>query len=243
MQTESGRRQMMGLGNNVLRDDQGRAIDEKGNAAQPGQEVHRHITIGGNYKMDVDPATGQPTAVADNHTATAASADLLKGNRAYRDPVTGQQGLGIDAQVRFNPAVEATSGIRSDVGLAHELEHARHMTQGIMEPGVLKYGQGPKDVQADMPVITNGGANVMHAREHQAMGIGNYPVYPQRGGKLEGMTESAYVAERNAMGDNLPQRTSYRPAAATAPGAAPLPANANLQGMYDPLIQPGASRV
>jgi hypothetical protein len=245
MQTESGRRQIMGMSNNVLKDDQGRALDEKGNVAQPGQEVHRHTTIGANYQMDVDPATGKPSVTPDNANAFAAPAVRQNETRGYRDPKTGAQGLGLDAQVRINPAVESVTGTRSDLLLAHELEHARHTTQGIMEPGVIQYGQGPKDIPSEMPVITPGGANVVYAREHQAMGVGNYPMYPQRGGKVEGMTEAAYVAERNAMGDNLPARQGHRDLGPTAPGAPPPPAldaNVPLNKMYDPLLPTGVNR-
>jgi hypothetical protein len=181
----------------------------------------------------------------DDSNAFCGPADRDLACRAFRDG-NGQQGLGLDALVRFNPTVK---GMRPDVALAHELEHARHRTQGIMDPGVVGARPGPGDIQADMPVIVPPqrpdepmGANVVNSREHQAMGIGQHPMYPQRGGRLEGMTEAAYVRERNLLGDNLQMRSSYRSANPFASGAAPLPANTSMASMYAPVIAPGENR-
>jgi hypothetical protein len=76
MQTESGRRQIYGLHDNVLRDDAGQALDADGNvAARREDEAHRHVTIWANYGMAANPATGEPMVGRDVRAASTPSID------------------------------------------------------------------------------------------------------------------------------------------------------------------------
>src|SRR5258708_1358532 len=101
-------------------------------------EMHRHTAIH---------ALHEDTNQHDRHDDAAdAPRDTTNG---FADPVDGYDsvpgedgspGLGLDVNVRYNPGV-SVAGIRSDVVLAHELEHAHHQTQGTPRSG--GWGRGP----------------------------------------------------------------------------------------------------
>jgi hypothetical protein len=181
--TPAGRRQLLSLKDNVLRDDHGRPRCEDGAPAQPGQEVHRRTTI--------RPPTGGHGSWAE---AADPAAHAAAGNALWFRGPDGARGRGTDVDVFFDP----TRGPRPDVVLAHELEHARHQTQGTMAPGHL---------------------DGVPRCELQAIGLGDFA------GDLEGCTENTYRRQRSELGDSLPPRRSYleAPPPAAVPVDAPVP--------------------
>lgn len=191
MQTPSGRAQVMGLSNNVLRDDAGnvrRGIFGKEMPLNLGFPIHRHTTLRALHQD----SNGDNDLSNDGNApldTTNAVADWGKNeSRTYRN-ADGSRGTGTDVNIRYNPGVTINT-TRSDVILMHEMGHTRHETQGTMASGMV-------DATSGIPVDVNKFNNY----EHQAAGLGNYANDP--------MTENAYRRERTELGDVMPQRTSY----------------------------------
>jgi hypothetical protein len=97
--------------------------------------------------------------------------------------------------VNINPTVDH-EGAPPDVALVHELEHARHGTQGIMQKGLVDDDGG--GVRGDG---AHGFLPSVSRAEHQVIGIGGMPQVPREGG----LTENQYRQERG-----LAPRASYR---------------------------------
>jgi hypothetical protein len=222
MMTTSGRNQIMTLSNNVSRDDAGNARHGVGGEPvtlpfgmeQALPEIHRHTTIrpffndaNGDRNYTNDP-TGPNDYFNANAITTAPGATIAE--RAahfpnwYRDATTGARGRGDDVTMYWNPTAAAGDCNRSDVILAHEMQHALHETQGTMAAGTYA-GAGPDN-------------GTQSNYERQAVGLPTSAThYP---GDPDGCTENTYRAERNqlGLGDNFVQRTSY---SGRMPGMAP----------------------
>jgi len=213
MMTTAGRQQVMGLSNNVARNDDGTARTDAA-----GADVHRHSTIralyndtngDGNWLNDDTSAANyrSDNAVATAygaHGETGAALDLTGYGTWNRDAGTGARGPGFDSTIWWNPDVTAGACDRGDVILAHEMQHALHETQGTMAAGTYS-GPGP-----DSGTIRN--------YERQAVGTphtgGHFP------GDPDGCTENTYREQRNqlGLGDRFLQRGDY---SAPMPGQAP----------------------
>lgn len=223
MQTSAGRDQIFTLGNNVLEDDGGNARKEDGSAAAPGEEVHRRTTIralhqdannDGNRTNDAQAPLDSTNAFAGIANPTYGPMDALRQQQWYRqlvdpaDPSKGtRRGAGTDVNIFYNPMNVQIGGVgethRSDVVLAHEMQHARHETQGTMAGG---YVDGSYHLSDHLHGVA--------AFEHQAAGLGQWAPGHNPGGvhfpgDADGCTENTYRQQRNDLGDNLPLRTSY----------------------------------
>lgn len=213
MMTTAGRQQIMGLSNNVARNDDGTARTDGA-----GDDIHRHTTIrafyndtngDGNWLNDgtteANYNNGNAVATAFGaHGETGTTLDRTGFGTWNRDATTGARGPGFDSTIWFNPGVSAGNCDRGDVVLAHEMQHALHETQGTMAAGTYS-GAGP-----DSGTIRN--------YERQAVGIphtgGHFP------GDPDGCTENTYREQRNqlGLGDRFLPRTDY---STTMPGMAP----------------------
>ena len=190
MMTTSGRRQVMNISNNVLVDDNGDArLDDD------GDEIHRHTTMRPDFEDD-------GSLVTDN--AGVGRAGSNPNSEAFyqldENGNPGQRGMGTDANLFINPNLQVSDCDRTDVILAHELQHVQNRTQGTMIPG-----QHTSVGDIDAP---DQGLNI---RERQAVGLptgfgGHYP------GDADGCTENTYREERNQLNpdERLLPRTNYR---------------------------------
>ena len=189
MMTTSGRRQIDNLSDNVLRDDAG---DARRSLWGLGPEQHHQTTIVplfGTQTVNPDGTTSYADPGAGNHTAAN-----LRTDNGYADAVDrtamlrqadGSRGDGTDVNIRWNP--DTHLGARSDIILAHEMEHTINETQGSMATGTLG-GAGPDAGFQNW--------------ERQAVGLtrsdsptgGHYP------GDPDGCTENTYRSERNQLG-------------------------------------------
>lgn len=215
MMTTGGRQQINGLSNNVVRDDTGAArTDSEGN------DIHHHSTISplfgvqrrdedGNLELDDeghiqwdDPGAGNRDASTlrhDNAFARAGDGSWDDHYAASRDE-HGTRGEGVNSTIMFNPG--EVLGLRSDVVLDHEMQHAIHQTQGTMAEG-------------DFGGISDGHGGTLDAgvgnRERQAVGLsrddsptgGHYP------GDPDGCTENTYRLQSNQLGDRFLPREHY----------------------------------
>ena len=233
MMTTSGRQQINNLSNNVMRDDAGNARH-----GLPGgdpmtlpfgmeqflPETHRHTSIrplfndtNNNNNLTDDAHTSADyfngNAFADARGAQGENGAIDTSGRGKwsRDPVTNARGLGTDSTIWWNPTASVGNCNRSDVILAHEMQHSLHETQGTMGRGTYT---DPAGLDPDSGSIRN--------FERQAVGLsrsdtptgGHYP------GDPDGCTENTYRSERNqlGLGDNFAQRTNY---SGTMPGMNP----------------------
>ncbi|MGE5183961.1 MAG: M91 family zinc metallopeptidase [Acidobacteriota bacterium] len=214
MMTRSGRDQIYGMSNNVVRNDDGTARHHLWGL---GPEIHHQTDITPLFGVQRKDAHGNP--VLDSNGAPVyddpgwfhRNASTMRHDNAFaaandwtkqgRDPSTMARGEGSDSTLHINPG--SILGLRTDVVLAHEMQHARQETQGTMAVG--KFGSGPD---------TN-----INNYERQAVGLsrsdtptgGHYP------GDPDGCTENTYRQERNALGDRFLPRTNY----SSLPGEAP----------------------
>ena len=220
MMTTDGRAQVMGLSNNVVRNDDGTAREHLWGL---GPEVHHHTTI--------EPLFGKQNGV-DSEGRTVwedpwfwqRDASTLRDDNAFarpegsgsrRDETTMERGSGTDSTILINPG--EILGLRSDVVMAHEMQHALHQTQGTN--GVGKFGGTGDDVK-------------VNNSERQAVGLtrsdtptgGHYP------GDPDGCTENTYRQQRNDLGDRFLPRERY----GHLPGEAPATmSDADLQRKWD----------
>jgi len=214
MMTTAGRSQVMGMSNNVSRDDAGTArLDAAGN------EIHRHTTIRALYNdtnndgnltndghTEADYFNGNAFADATGAGGENGAIDTTGRDRWSRD-AAGARGTGTDSTIWWNPTANVGNCDRADVILAHEMQHALHETQGTMASGTYA-GTGP-----DNGTIAN--------FEHQAVGLPTSGThYP---GDPDGCSENTYRAQRNqlGLGDRFLNRDDY---SSTMPGQAPAPA-------------------
>lgn len=214
MMTTSGRQQINNLSNNVTRKEDGTA-----RTMLPfglGPETHHQTTIKPNFlTSSVDATTGRTERSLPwlwDRDASALQHDdafAVGGSNSSRD-AAGVRGTGDDSTLLINPGV--ISGLRSDVAMAHEMQHALHQTQGTMGSGT--FGSGID-------------TNVKNA-ERQAAGLrrSDSPDGGQYPGDIDGCTENTYRQERNLLGDRFLPRTRYT----TLPGEAPA-------GTTDELLQ------
>jgi hypothetical protein len=207
MMTHSGRGQIENMHNNVAREDDG---DARRSLWGLGPEIHRHTTIqplfGVANGTNPDGSVHYDDPGAGNHTSAT-----LRTDNAFAAPVDGSKmsrnadgsrGEGTDVNIMWNP--DTHLGARSDVILAHEMQHAIHESQGTMATG--KFGSGTD---------TN-----INNFERQAVGLtrsdspsgGHYP------GDPDGCTENTYRSERNALG--LGERWLPRENYSSLPGQA-----------------------
>ena len=197
MMTTGGRTQINNLSNNVSQNDDGTS---RRHLWGWGPDIHHSTTITPLFGQQVvdasgrtrwqDPGSGHRNA-STLRTDNAFAAPQGAGSR--RDSTTMARGTGTDSELRINPG--HILGLRSDVVMAHEMQHALHQTQGTN--GVGKFGSGTD-------------ANVNNS-ERQAVGLtrsdtvtgGHYP------GDADGCTENTYREQRNQLGDRFLPRTRY----------------------------------
>ena len=218
MMTNSGRGQINGLSNNVTRDDKGAARQ-----GLLGGEMHHKTTIkplmDSDGKVDNDPETGEPKN--DLPAPWNRDAKSLVTNNAYteggdgrlRDDA-GNRGTGSDSTIYLNPG--SNRGLRSDVSLVHEMEHALSQTQGTGATG--GFGEPGVDVN-------------VNNRERQAVGLTRSDGGGVRyAGDPKGCHENKYREERNELGDQFVPRTSV----IGVPGEAPAGTTPEqLKNMWD----------
>lgn len=208
MMTQGGRDQITGLSNNVTRNDDGTA---RRSLWGLGPEVHHHTTVkpffGASDGVD---AQGRPkwkdpgwlgrnasTLRYDNATTTP------QGSGAERDPTTSARGTGTDSVININPG--SILGLRSDVVMDHEMQHALNQTQGTNAPRTSVFGSG----------VDTGVRN----SERQAVGLRRSDTTDGRdyAGDPVGAPENVYREQRNTLGDRFLPRTNY----SSLPGEAP----------------------
>ncbi len=203
MMTTGGRRQVNNLNDNVQRNDDGTAQHNDDGTG----EIHRQTTIEPLWGVDGgldaqgrtiwnDPGAGNRTNAtlrADNATATP----LGDGSRRNAD---GSRGAGSDVRINWNPGANNISSdgsqLRSDIILAHEMEHAINQSQGTNGTNHLG-GTNPDGT----PIDGTGEARIRNS-ERQAVGLsrsdspggGHFP------GDPDGCTENTYRQERNDLG-------------------------------------------
>ncbi len=228
MMTTSGRQQITGLSNNVQRDDAGNARH-----GLPGSdpttlpfglesllpETHRHTTIrplfndtngDGNNTNDghtsADYFNGNAYADAEGAGGERGAIDTSGRGKWSRDPTTGARGLGTNSTIWWNPTADVGDCHRSDVILAHEMQHALHETQGTMASGTFT---DPAGLDPDSGSIANYERQAVGlSRTDTATGAATGAHFP---GDPDGCTENTYRSERNqlGLGDNFAQRTNY----------------------------------
>ena len=218
MMTSSGRNQINNLSNNVKQDDAGNAQHTGlfgAGTSWFGPEVHHQTNIvplfGANGGVDAqgntiwnDPGAGHhdwSTMRTDNGYADAVDTTNMQRT------ASGARGTGTDVNIRFNPEANniAGTGARSDVILAHEMQHTLHETQGTMASGTQ----------------TTGPDTGTQNWERQAVGLTRTDRTPTGGhypGDPDGCTENTYRQQRNDLG--LGERWLPREAYATLPGQA-----------------------
>lgn len=226
----------------MLQTQSGRAIINQLHDNHPqndanGDPIHRHTTMVPLLKAD---------GTVDNTNGYAAPDGGGSMRSVNPDGTLGAAGSGTDVHIRYNPGVNLgdtfpnltasnpwLTTMRSDVLLAHEMNHAINQTAGTGDPTAVQATDNAANAtdpnMAFDSAYRDRNGNPLRRIEHQAVGIGQYA-----GG---GMTENAYRAERRLMGDTgakgtragdttMQQRTNYvlypAPAApAPAPGAPP----------------------
>jgi hypothetical protein len=153
---------------------------------------------------DNAPQSYDPFGIIPKHMHTTLTPLLQAGTQnvnptnGYADPVNqpamttqadGTAGAGTDVNIRYNPGVNVMPApglsdnylpFRSDVLLAHEMNHAVHETAGTMDGSSVQAADGVRDDAG------------FKRWEHQAVGLGLYANDP--------MTENAYRAERAQLG-------------------------------------------
>lgn len=218
LQTESGRAIITQLHNNAPQND------------ADGNPIHRHTTM-------VPLLASDGTLDRTNGYAAPDGPGSMRSVNA--DGTLGAAGTGTDVHIRYNPGVnigDAYPGLqgnnpwlgqmRSDVLLAHEMNHAIMQTSGMGDPRAVQATDNAANAtDPDMAwdaAFRDQHGNPLTRIEHQAVGLGLYS-----GGN---MTENAYRAERRRMADmgavgtrtgddTMVQRTTYVPR--NAPAAAP----------------------
>ena len=209
MMTGGGRNQINNLSHNALRDDAGALRLDAG-----GKEQHHATNIVPLFGVAGVDANGRSTmseAGAGAHTAAN-----LRQDNGYADAVDrskmlrnadGTRGAGTDVNIRWNPDSNNVGGqgARSDVILAHEMEHTINETQGTMATGQLGGTSGDASFQ-------NWERQAVGLTRSDSPGSGHYP------GDPDGCTENTYRQQRNdlGLGERWLPRTSY----ATLPGQA-----------------------
>ena len=208
MMTNGGRSQIMGMSNNVTKKDDGSA---RRSLWGFGPEVHHQTTIKPMFGVQGTDKDGKPkwmdpgadhrdasTMRYDNATATA------QGTGATRDGTTHARGTGADSVISINPG--NIHGLRTDVVLAHEMQHAFNQTQGTNAARESLFGSGPD-------------TNIRNS-ERQAVGLtrSDSPTGGHFPGDGDGCTENTYREQRNELGDRFLPRTQY---AGALPGEAP----------------------
>lgn len=222
---------------NMLQTESGRGIisqlhDNHPQTDADGNPVHRHTTMvpllddAGN--VDRTNGYAAPDGAGSMRTVNA-------------DGTLGAAGAGTDVHIRYNPGVNVGDAyptltgnnpwlgqMRSDVLLAHEMNHAIMQTSGMGDSRAV--GAGDNALDPNDPNMAwdaqfrDRNGNPLRQIEHQAVGLGTYANDP--------LTENAYRAERRRMADmgaagtvagdaTMVQRTSYVPRnapAAAAPG-------------------------
>ncbi len=210
MMTRTGRGQIENLHDNVKRDNSGNA-EHSGwlGSFGIGPQIHHQTNIvplfGVNGGLDAkghtiwnDPAAGHhdwSTMRTDNGFA-----DPVDSSKMSRVSAT-QRGAGTDVNIRFNPEANniGGTGARSDIILAHEMQHTLHETQGTMANGKM----------------TSGPDSGINNFERQAVGLGRGDATPSGGhypGDPDGCTENTYRQERNdlGLGERWLPREKYR---------------------------------
>jgi hypothetical protein len=201
MMTPGGRAQIERMQHNVAHDDAGHARHDAS-----GADIHHHTTIrpyfrdannDSNYTNDPHGVHDYENldAFADARGASGENGAIDTSGRARQERVGGRHGArgqGVDESIYWNPTTN--DGSRSDVILAHEMNHAYHGTQGTQAAGTYRV-RSSRDFGVD---------NV----ERQATGL------PQSGGNRHDdrvLTENEYIRQRNALhlGDHLRTRPAY----------------------------------
>ncbi len=216
MMTNSGRKQINNLNDNVLEDDNGDA-----RTTWYGADQHHTTTIKplfgvDNGKRDKKGAIVWEDPGAGKHTNSTLRSDngfaAPKDSAASDRNADGSRGDGSDVDIKWNPGANniGGQGARSDIILAHEMQHAINQSQGSMALG--QYGIDPK---TGLPLPGNVGESDVgqNNRERQAVGLtrtdtatgGHYP------GDPDGCTENTYRQERNdlGLGEKWLPRTAY----------------------------------
>ena len=216
MMTQSGRGQIENLHDNVLRDDAGDA-----RTTWYGAEQHHQTTLVPLFGVDNGRRDANGAVLYDDPGAGNHNTSTLRQDNGYADAVDttrmqrnadGTRGDGTDVNIRWNPESNniGGQGARSDIILAHEMEHTVNETQGTMARGL--YGNNPDGSPRADSQFQNW--------ERQAVGLtrsdsptgGHYP------GDPDGCTENTYRAQRNALG--LGERWLPRTAYGSLPGQA-----------------------
>lgn len=243
MQTRSGRSEIEALHNNPLVSDAGEARNDFMGFELPqlpfnvdaglGNPIHHHTTM-----VPLLNATG-----GVDRTNGYAAPD---GSGSERD-AAGARGAGSDVHIRYNPGVNIgdsrpdmhgtnpwMESFRSDVLLAHEMNHAIQQTQGTGDSTAVQASDDSSSTGVGIDAAyRDADGNPLRRIEHQAVGIG------QSSGNE--MTENAYRRERRAMADLgavglivgrdgvsdgdtvLTERDSYVGHPSSAPAPAPAP--------------------
>ena len=212
MQTRSGRSEIEALHNNPLVSDAGEARNDFMGFELPqlplnldgaiGDPIHHHTTMVPllNAKDDEHPEIVEGTADRTNGYAAP------DGDGSERD-AAGARGSGSDVHIRYNPGVNIgdsrpgmhgtnpwMESFRSDVLLAHEMNHAIQQTQGTGDGTAVQASDDSSSAGVGIDAAyRDKNGNPLNRIEHQAVGIG------QSSGN--DMTENAYRRERRAMAD------------------------------------------
>ncbi len=204
MQTRSGRHEIEALHDNPLVNDAGETRNSLFGFELPqlpgnldgglGDPIHHHTTM-----VPLLNATGG----MDTTNGYAAP----DGDGSMRDTATGDRGSGSDVHIRYNPGVNIgdsrpgmqadnpwMESFRSDILLAHEMNHAVQQTQGTGDSTAVQASDDPSSTGVGIDAAyRDGSGNPLRRIEHQAVGIG------QSSGN--DMTENAYRRERREMAD------------------------------------------
>ena len=187
-----------------------------------GSQIHRHTTV-----MPLLDGNGMPSK--DNGQSIAEG----KGDaRAILgDGTLGAAGAGVDVRLQYNPRANVgteyptlsplnpwLAEMRSDILLAHEMNHSIRQTQGMVDNRLVRATDNARN-RAD-PATARDAGSLNHLGlpltrvEHQAVGVGLYADAD--------MTENSYRADRREIADaqgkgllagdtTLHQRESYSP--------------------------------
>lgn len=245
MQTRSGRHAIAQLHNNGLRDESGKERSGLFGIPLPwglGSQIHHHTTV-----MPLLEKNGMPTK--DNGQSIAEGKGDVRA--ILGDGSLGTAGAGVDVRLQYNPRLNVgkehstlsllnpwLAETRSDILLAHEMNHSIRQTQGMVDNRLVRATDNTRN--RDDPAMARDADPRNHMGvpltrvEHQAVGVGLYTD--------SDMTENRYRADRREIADaqgkgllegdsTLHQREAYSPLSSPPmPIRAPVPLlDTNLQ--------------
>lgn len=199
MMTTGGRRQIGNLNHNVQVGDDGKSVLDAS-----GDEQHRQTTIRPLFGIDNGTVDAEGNIVWQEPSAGNHTAGNLRSDNGFAAPLgggsdraaDGTRGTGGDVDIIWNPGANdiGGQGARSDLILAHEMEHAINQSQGTQADGKFGGTNADGTPRTDATYRNAERQAVGLTRSDSGAGAGHFP------GDPDGCSENTYRAERNGLG-------------------------------------------